>query len=92
MQSKLLREISFQKITPRTLRVAPPPPTPKVAPHQLGSGAGRVPWRATVPGQGQGQRAAHLVLLLPPAQEALLLELLVVGSVIGLHLPGELCG
>lgn len=36
--------------------------------------------------------ATHLVLLLSPAQEAFLSELLVVGTVVGLHLPGKCCG
>lgn len=34
----------------------------------------------------------HPVLLLTPAQEAFPSELLVVGTVVGLHLPGERCG
>lgn len=45
-------------------------------------------------GRGPGVQlsgATHLVLLLSPVQEAFLSELLVVGTVVGLHLPGERC-
>lgn len=40
-------------------------------------------------GEGSGAGFTHLVLLPLPTQEGLLLELVVVGPVVGLHLPGK---